>query len=194
MDDRERGRDAEAHDEASGSLTPQHPNTPTPSSSPSPSSTPSPSFEHGHAEYTDAELLEQARGNAQALILATIVFLRERGIPPREWAAAIGKTFSGGWGAPRPWDAGEFLDAMLTNLRALGAEVVSTELGVDRAEAVTTGFPDEELCALFGVEPEQAALFHEAAGQIAAARGLRWRWELGEDGLTRYVVERTTAP
>jgi hypothetical protein len=166
--------------------------TPTPSSeTPSPiTHHPSPTFEHGHAEYTDAELLEQARGNAQAMILATIAFLEGRGIPPREWAEAIGETFSRGWGEPRPWDAGEFLDAMLTNLRVLGAEVVSVELGVDRAEAATTGFPDRELCDLLRVDPDQAAVFHAAAAAIAAPRGLHWSWTIGDDGVTRYVVER----
>jgi hypothetical protein len=148
------------------------------------------SIEHGYAEYSDAELLEQARGNAQALILATLAFVQERGIPLEEWAAAIGKTFARGWGDPRPWDAGEFLDAMLTNLRALGAEVKRAQLGVDRAEAITSGFPDPELCALFGVDPSQAAVFHAAAAAIAAPRGLRWTWELEPDGSTRFVVER----
>jgi hypothetical protein len=148
------------------------------------------SIEHGHAEYSDAELLEQSRGNAQALILATVAFLEERGIPPAEWATAIGETFARGWGDPRPWDAGEFLDAMLTNLRTLGAEVKQADLGVDHAEATTTGFPDPELCALLGVDPSHAALFHAAAAAIAAPRGLRWTWALEPDGVTRFVVER----
>ena len=156
--------------------------------------TPSPSsdfsIDHGHAEYTDAELLEQARGNAQALILATMAFLQERGISPQEWAAAIGETFARGWGDPRPWDAGEFLDAMLTNLRALGASVKAVELGVDRATATTTGFPDPELCSLFAVDPSRVAVFHDAAGPIAAARGLRWTWQAAPDGVSRFVVER----
>jgi hypothetical protein len=156
--------------------------------------TPSPpsdfSIEHGYAEYSDAELLEQARGNNQALILATVAFLQERSIPPEEWAVAIGRTFAKGWGDPRPWDAGEFLDAMLTNLRALGAEVKQTNLGVDRAEATTSGFPDPELCALFGVDPSHAAVFHAAAAAIAAPRGLRWTWETEAGGVTRFVVER----
>jgi|SRR5215218_1550883 len=147
-------------------------------------------IEHGYAEYSDTELLEQARGNAQALILATMAFLEERGIPPEEWAAAIGKTFAHGWGDPRPWDAGEFLDAMLTNLRALGAKVQQAELGVDQATAITTGFPDPELCALFGVDPSHAAIFHAAAAAIAAPRGLRWTWETEPGGATRFVVER----
>ena len=148
------------------------------------------SIEHGHADYSDAELLEQARGNAQAVILATIAFLEARSIAPQEWAGAIGETFGRGWGEPRPWDAGEFLDAMLTNLRALGAEVVDFELGVERATAVTVGFPDPELCALFGIDPARAAVFHEAAAAIAAPRGLRWTWELGPKGVTRYAVVR----
>ena len=147
-------------------------------------------IDHGHAEYSDAELLEQARTNAQALILATVAFLEERGVPPSEWAAAIGETFARGWGDPRRWDAGEFLDAMLTNLRALGAEVQSAELGVDRAEAATTGFPDRELCALFGVDPSHAAVFHDVAAAIATPRGLRWTWQLEADGVTHFVVER----
>ena len=149
-------------------------------------------IEHGHAEYSDAELLEQARGNVQALILATVAFLEERGIPPAEWAAAIGETFARGWGELRPWDAGEFLDAMLTNLRTLGAEVKQAELGVDYAAATTSGFPAPELCALFGVDPSRAAMFHAAAAAIAAPRGLRWTWELEADGVTRFVVERVS--
>ena len=147
-------------------------------------------IEHGHAEYSDAELLEQARGNAQAVILATVAFLHERGIPPEEWAAALGATFARGWGDIRAWDAGEFLDAMLTNLRALGADVETVELGVDRAMATTTGFPDPELCVLFAVDPSRVAVFHDAAATIAAPRGLRWTWELKPGGVTRFVVER----
>jgi hypothetical protein len=149
-------------------------------------------IDHGHADYSDAELLEQARGNAQAVILATVAFLEARGLPPADWATAIGETFARGWGDIRPWDAGEFLDAMLTNLRALGAVVDTVELGVDRAKATTTGFPDPELCALFGVDPSRAGVFHNAAAVIAAPRGLRWTWELESNGVTRFVVERAS--
>lgn len=148
-------------------------------------------LEHGHAEYSDAELLEQAAGNAQALLLGTIAFLQSRQIAPREWAEALGETFSRAWGPPRVWDASELLDAMLTNLRSLGAEVEAAQLDVDRAEAVISGFPDAELCLAFGVAPADVADFHAAAGVIAAQRGLRWGWELLPDGRTRFVVERS---
>lgn len=146
-------------------------------------------IEHGHGDYQGGELLEQAQSNAQALVIATAAFLAERGVALDAWAAALGERFGRAWDEPRPWDAGEFLDAMLTNYRALGATVVTVELGVDRAEATTTGFPDPDLCALFAVDPALAAHFNDGPAAIAGPRGLRWTWTL--DGAeTRYVVER----
>ncbi len=141
-------------------------------------------------EETDAEeLLEQAQANAQALIIATVAFLDERGIPLDAWTASLGATFAKAWDEPGDWDAGEFLDAMLTNFRSLGAEVVSAELGPDRAEAVANGFPDPDLCALFGVEVALAARFIAAAAAIAGERGLSWAWHLDGER-TRYVVAK----
>ena len=146
-------------------------------------------IEHGHDAYTAEELLEHAQSNAQAAIIATAAFLHRRGIPVEEWTAGIGAIFSRAWETPRPWDAGLFMDAMLTNFRSLGAEVVSVALGPDRAEAETSGFPDPELCDLFGVDPGLAARFNDAIAVIAADRGLTWTWALA-DGRTRYAVAR----
>jgi hypothetical protein len=146
-------------------------------------------IEHGHDAYAVAELLEQAQSNAQAAIIATAAFLDERGLAGADWAEAIGRRFATGWDAPRPWDAGEFLDAMLTNYRALGARVVSVDLAAERAEAVTTGFPDPALCALFGVPVPVAAVFNDAAGVIARERDLSWTWRLDGDR-THYLTAR----
>ena len=144
-------------------------------------------IEHGHADYTAEELLEQAQANAQALIIATLAFLDARGLPVADWAEAVGATFGRGWDDPRPWDPGEFLDAMLTNYRALGALVVAVDLGPGRAEATLTGFPDPDLCAVFGVAPDRVARFHDVAAPIARARGLVWSWDVDADQ-TRLVV------
>ena len=146
-------------------------------------------IEHGHEEYAVAELLEQAQANAQATVIATVAFLRERGIPLEEWTDVVGRRFARGWDEPRPWDAGEFMDAMLTNLRSLGATVVSADLESDRAEAVTVGFPNPDLCVQLGVEVALAARFNDAAGVIARDRGLSWAWHL-EGANTRFVAAR----
>ena len=146
-------------------------------------------IEHGHAEYSGAELLEQAQANAQALVIATAAFLTERGTAVEAWAEAVGRIFARAWDEPRPWDAGQFMDAMLTNLRPLGAEDVSVDLGRDRAEAITTGFPDSDVCKLLGVELHLAARFNDFAATIADGRGLAWTWRI-EAGCTHYVAER----
>jgi hypothetical protein len=150
-------------------------------------------IEHGHAEYEAAELLEQAQANAQALLLGTVAFLRDQGIGGGEWAAALGESFGKGWGEPRPWEAAEFLDAMLTNYRALGAEVLAVRLGAELAEATLGPFPDPDLCALVGVAPGLADAFHDAPAAIAAPRGLLWRWV--RDGAdVHLLVERSGNP
>ncbi len=152
----------------------------------------SPEFaiEHGHDEYSDAELLEQAQGNAQALILGTMRFLQERGVATDEWTAFLGNLFAEGWGPARPWDAGEFLDAALTNLRSLGARVESVDLGIERAEATVVGFPDPDLASALGVTPARASGYLAVIGVIAEPRGLRLSWDMGSDGQLRLEVER----
>ena len=141
-------------------------------------------------EDTDPEeLLEQAQSNAQALIIATVAFLDERGIPLDAWTAAIGTTFAKAWDEPGEWDAGEFLDAMLVNFRSLGAEVTSSTLGPDRAEATVVGFPDPDLCALFDVDASRVAHYNDATSVIAAQHGITWTWHIEGDA-TRFVAHQ----
>ncbi|MGH2533070.1 MAG: hypothetical protein ACRDJW_12295 [Thermomicrobiales bacterium] len=136
-----------------------------------------------------AELLEQAQSNAQAAIIATVAFLQEEGIPLARWTESLGRAFALGWDEPRPWEAGEFLEAMLINLGSLGARIVTSDLGIDHAEATTTGFPDADLCALFGVEVNQVARFNDATVVFARDRGLAWEWTLDGDE-TCYTADR----
>jgi hypothetical protein len=143
----------------------------------------------GYAEDTAEELLEQAQSNGQATIIATIAFLAARNIPIADWTASLGRTFALAWDEPEPWDAGEFLDAMLTNFRSLGATILTSDLGTDRAEATATGFPDPELCAIFNVDADLVAAFNDIPASLAADRSLTWEWfRTGEE--TRYLVSR----
>ena len=83
-------------------------------------------------------------------------------------------------------------DAILVNLRSLGALIVSADQRPERAEAITTGFPDPEACDRFGADVATVARFHDATAPIATARGLRWSWALEDPGeaRTRFVVVR----
>jgi hypothetical protein len=142
-------------------------------------------------DYTTEELLEQARANAQAALIATIGYLRQQGLPIESWTDSIGHTFARGWEAAEGWnDAGEFLDSMLTNLRAIGADVLDADLGNAKAAATIKGFPDAELCALFETDPATVAKFHDASAVIARDLGLVWSWNLDDEGKTHITVER----
>ena len=145
--------------------------------------------EHVFDDYTAEELLEQAQGNAQGTVIVTVAYLQAKGLSVDDWADGVGRIFVRGWDTSRAWDAAEFLDAMLTNFQATGAEVVSTQFDPDRSEATISGWPDPDLCAVFGVDPSLAARFHGVAAPIAAALGLSWEWHRdGEE--TRLVTTR----
>ena len=147
------------------------------------------SIEHGYADYSETELLEQAQENAQALILATASFVKQRGIPPADWAAAIGEVFARGWGEVRPWDA--VSSSTPSSPICVPLAPKSSRRARRRSRRSDhSPLPDPELVDLLGVDPAPAGVFHDAITVIAEPRGLRWTWRREKDGVTRYIVER----
>ena len=146
------------------------------------------------AEYQNddaATLLQQVQANSQALILATMAFLRRNGVAVDDWARFLGEQFAKDWPEDGSFGADEFLDAMLTNLQGFGAMVISTEFAPDESTATISGFPSQALREAYGVDAGTAAVFQEAARQIARSQGLTWDWEL--DGETVTIAVRTEA-
>lgn len=141
-----------------------------------------------YLDETTESLLEQSQQNGQALILATIAVLDDLGILPEAWAEGIGERFSEAWGDDSSWEPSEFLDAMITNYRSLGATVENVEFSEDLATADIYGFPDEELADSFGVSAESAAVFHYTGAEIARRRGLRWEWTRGSESTSIRVT------
>lgn len=144
--------------------------------------------QHGFAEYTAEELLEQAQSNFQATIMGTALFLHQKGVSLDEWGAFLGKLFALAWDDGKPWEAGEFLDSLLTNLRALGAEVVRADLGIDRAEATVTGFPDASLSEFFSIDPALTIKFNIASKAVAAKLGWNLEWKRSRNRVTYTVT------
>ncbi len=138
-----------------------------------------------------AELLEQAQLNAQAMIFATAAYLQQTRHSLDEWARSLGESFARAWDdGGEEWEAGEFLEAMIVNFRALGATVLDSELGPDMAWVTMEGFPSEELAEALGIDVSLADRFNDTVNPIAGARGLTWRWER-EGATTRYEVNRS---
>lgn len=138
---------------------------------------------YSFAEYPVEELLEQAQANGQAAILATIRFLKQRGIPIDDWTASLGETFATAWSADDAWAVDEFMDAMLVNFRSLGAVVAEVDLRIDQANALVTGFPDLDLATELGVEAADADRYHDATVLLARRHGIDWSWSRDDDGI-----------
>jgi hypothetical protein len=126
---------------------------------------------------TCEELLDLSRANGQAIVLATAAFLQEIDVPAGAWTAFLGEFFARSWDPTLELTAGQFLDAMLTNYRSLGAEVVSANLSDDRAEAVIAGLPKRELCLELGIDSDLALEYFDVPAALAASHNLEWHWE-----------------
>lgn len=144
---------------------------------------------YAYQDYTEGELLELAQGTLQALIVGTVRFLTEQGGSVDAWVAALARTFGAAWDTGDQWAADELMDVVLTNLRALGGTVVSAEMGEDSASARIRDFPNRELCAELGIEPDAVLGYNDVVGGIAAERGLAWSWRRDGDE-TVYAVTR----
>jgi len=134
-----------------------------------------------YLDYTDGELLELNQGNIQAVISATVGYLRATGGDPDAWVAALGDAFARGWDEPEPWTPGELVDAIAVNLRALGAEIVELDATGEPATLRTRGFPDPALCERLGVPIEDVRLYNGSLDRVARERGVRWAWRRDGD-------------
>ena len=133
------------------------------------------------------ELLDLARANAQALIIATTGYLAQAGIPLEGWSGHLGQVFANSWDDSMAGDPKLFLDAVLTNYKAIGAQVHSTKSEPGRAEAVISGFPNEGLCEELDADCSLAEAYNDAAAHVAERLGLTWWWGTS-DGTTTLVT------
>lgn len=129
-----------------------------------------------YLDYSDGELLELTQGNLQAVLAATVGFLRSAVVDPAAWVASLGDAFSRGWDEPEPWTPAELLDAVAVNLRALGAEIVELDASDEPATLRTRGFPDPDLCARLGVDLADVLRYNDSLDRVARERGVRWAW------------------
>lgn len=133
------------------------------------------------------ELLDLARANAQALIIATTGYLAQAGIPLEGWSEYLGTVFANSWDDSMANDPQAFLEAALTNYQALGAEIVSTTFEDGRAEAVISGFPSGDLCAELDADCALAEAYNDLGSVVAQRLGLTWWWG-SSDGRTTLVA------
>jgi hypothetical protein len=132
-------------------------------------------IEHGHDDYTDEELLEQSQFNAQALLMASTAALADDEAVER-WARGVAEVFSRGWDTDRSWEPAEVLDALLTNYRSFGANVISVDLASAPATATIADLPDLELAESLGTEDRHADALFRIGEHLVGTLGRTLTW------------------
>jgi len=138
-------------------------------------------IDHGAADYTDEELLEQSASNAQALFLATVQTLGSIDGALEAWRVGIAAVFSRGWDLNRTWRPEEILDALLTNYRSFGAGIIEANLAADPPTAVVGELPDLELAALLGLDPGLISELFEVGSLISQRLGGSLTWTIDQE-------------
>lgn len=133
-------------------------------------------IEHGHDSYTDEELLEQSQFNAQALLMASVAALGEGVDVVERWASGVAEVFARGWDVERAWEPAEVLDALLTNYRSFGANVIEADLASTPVSAIVADLPDLELAESLGVGDEHADAIFRIGSHLAAKLGRTLAW------------------
>jgi len=101
-------------------------------------------------------LLDGAQMTLSAMIAGTMGFLKQHGIPIKDWVAYLGEQFEGSLGDLEGEDLAKVMEHLLAlEVSPLGAEVLSTESDASKAEATVTPLPSPSVLGKFGTTPRE---------------------------------------
>lgn len=133
-------------------------------------------IEHGHADYSTEELLEQSQLNAQAFILGVFATVQGDAEQLERLSEGVAATFLRGWDAERGWEPVEILDALLTNFRSLGGEVDEYEPDEDAPNAVVVDLPSADLVEQLGVQQTAFRPMLMVSERLVSSLGCELEW------------------
>ncbi len=135
-------------------------------------------------EFTTQEIAEHARGNAAALILATIAYFNNSGGDAAAWMASVGKQFSLAWETSKQLGAKGAIDGIALNVVAFGGTLLHLEGDIAEAKATFTGWPVAEDLHYFGLTIADADTFWTIFQTIADHLNLHYSWQREGDNVT----------
>ena len=144
------------------------------------------------AEFSPEEVSFQAQGNATALALTALAYLKERGLDLDEYVAFHGRRFAPVWEELRGQPVVEVARLAALNAVSLGATLRSLSGDDKSAEVLVAGWPDEEVLELLRLSREDAQRQHGAFGPIMEHLGIRYGWRREGDAV-RMTFERDGA-
>ena len=144
------------------------------------------------AEFSPEEVSSQAQGNATALALTALAYLKERDLDLDEYVAFHGRRFAPVWEELRGQPVVEVARLAALNAVSLGATLRSLSGDDKSAEVLVAGWPDEAFLDLLGLSREDAQRQHGAFGPIMEHLGIRYGWRREGDAV-KLTFERDGA-
>jgi hypothetical protein len=143
-----------------------------------------------NTDFTTEELLAQAKGNATAFILATIAYLKEKGLAVDDYVRFFGSRFAPGWEELRDQPITAVARTVALNAVSVGGALRSFSGDETRAEVILEGWPDEEISGVLGLERTDGEVMWDSFEPIMEHLGIRYSWRHEEDGAVRATLER----
>ncbi len=142
-----------------------------------------------NAEFTTEELLFYAQGNATAFALATIAYLKERGLAVDDYVRFFGRRFAPGWEELRTQPVLAVARTAALNAVSVGGVLRSLSGDEARAEVLIEGWPDEEISSALGLERSEGEAMWDSFGPIMEHLGISYSWRHEGEGV-RITFER----
>jgi hypothetical protein len=144
-----------------------------------------------NTEFSSEELLSQAQGNATALALAAIAYLRDQNLPADEFFKFAGRRFAPGWEELRGRSTEDVARAAALNMVSVGGSLRSLSGDDNHAEVLIAAWPASELLSELEVtQSESDALWH-IFEPIMEYLGIRYAWQR-QDEAVKMTLERET--
>src|SRR5215218_10645506 len=130
-------------------------------------------------QFTTAELLSSAQGNATAFVLATIAYLKEHGLSVDDYVRFFGSKFAPGWEELRDQPLA-VARTVARNAVSVGGALRSLSGDEEHAEVIIEGWPDEEISGVLGLERDDGEVMWDSFDPIMEYIGVRYSW--GHEG------------
>lgn len=134
--------------------------------------------------FTSEQLMNQAQGNATAIGLATVAYLRDNNLNVNEYSLSVGQRFAPGWAGMQDRGARNIAQAAALNMVSVGGTLESFSGDDSRAEAVISGWPEADLLAFFGLDYADFESFWNVFQPIADSLGVQYSWQRQGDRVT----------
>jgi hypothetical protein len=125
-------------------------------------------------QFTPEQLLDQARGNALALTLATVAFFKAQGLGLEELVEFMGTQLARGWETMRGQGAISTMEFLALNMVSYGAKLESLVGDEFRATAIISNWPARQWLSYFGLNTKDVDAWSDLFKPIIVSLDLNY--------------------